>query len=486
MIFHTKKQLTIFTISFVYKIQQIRQLIMHKRIHISIGLTLAVWLLCVEIGHAQKHTVYAGVASIDITPQFPVRLAGFAIREKREADGTSSPLRAKALALGNNLDNSALLITADLIGISSRITDSVKARLSKKVQPNRISISVSHTHSGPEIGTLVNILPYKSATEAFVDSLLPAKHIAHINLYVEELVNKLERVALEALGSRKPSFLSWGIGSVDFGFNRRKLENTIDHDMPIMKVTDLDGNLKAVFVSYACHAVTLGSINKYHGDWVGDAQLAIERRHPGTVALVGVGCGGDINPIKGKVVDSTSVFTFSKEHGEKIAIETDRLLNSKLTPLNTLPKIEYQKINLPLEKLPTVKEWAEIAEKYISVKGYYARLALDRIARGEEIPNHVPYPVQIWKFGKQLNMVFLAGEVVTDYSLRLKKELGRDKLWVLGYSNDVPCYIPSKRHLKLGGYESDLSMYYYNKPARFRESVEDQIISTVHKLVNKK
>jgi neutral ceramidase len=44
-------------------------------------------------------------------------------------------------------------------------------------------------------------------------------------------------------------------------------------------------------------------------------------------------------------------------------------------------------------------------------------------------------------------MVFLAGEVVVDYALRLKWEIDQKRLWVVAYSNDVPCYIPSRRIL---------------------------------------
>ena len=41
-----------------------------------------------------------------------------------------------------------------------------------------------------------------------------------------------------------------------------------------------------------------------------------------------------------------------------------------------------------------------------------------------------------------------------DYALRLKKELGADRTWVVAYANEVPCYIPSERILKEGGYEA--------------------------------
>ncbi len=36
-----------------------------------------------------------------------------------------------------------------------------------------------------------------------------------------------------------------------------------------------------------------------------------------------------------------------------------------------------------------------------------------------------------------------------------------DHPWVVGYAFDVPCYIPSMRVLKEGGYEADSSLIYY-------------------------
>ena len=457
------------------------------------GLLLLLLLGTLHAVKAQKRTgniMQVGVATIDITPEWPVRLAGFAVRVKREADGTAQPLRAKALAFGHSYQTTAVLLTADLIGISSRITDSVKKRLLKKVDPNRVTISVSHTHSGPEIGSLLNILSYTSAKTAFSDTLLPAAQIGRINLYVEQLVDKLTRVALEALQARAPAIVSWGKGHVDFSYNRRNLINAVDHDVPIIKITDVKGNLKAVFLSYACHAVSLGpGFNQYHGDWVGDAQLAIEERHPGTVAMIGIGCAGDSNP-KPISIGSNSGSIMqegvraSKKYGSLVADEVDSLVNTQLRPLILGPVVRIKKISLPFDHVPTVQELNEQA-KDITVKGYYARLALDRIARGEKIAESIVYPVQTWSFGKQLNMIFLGGEVVADYSIRLKNELGSASTWVVAYSNDVPCYIGSKRVIRAGNYEGETSMYYYNKPSRLKESVEDQIIETVHQLLKK-
>ena len=94
-----------------------------------------------------------------------------------------------------------------------------------------------------------------------------------------------------------------------------------------------------------------------------------------------------------------------------------------------------------------------------------------------------PYPIQTWSFGDSLGMVFLAGEVVADYGLRLKRELDPSRLWVHAYSNDVAFYVASKRLIPEGGYEVDRSMVFYGLPARLADDTEDRIISTVRRLL---
>ena len=80
-------------------------------------------------------------------------------------------------------------------------------------------------------------------------------------------------------------------------------------------------------------------------------------------------------------------------------------------------------------------------------------------------------------------MVFLAGEVVVDYAIRLNEMFDSDRLWINAYSNDVPCYIASKRVLREGGYEADRSMVYYARPTRLAPEAEDVICDAVQKLL---
>ena len=116
-------------------------------------------------------------------------------------------------------------------------------------------------------------------------------------------------------------------------------------------------------------------------------------------------------------------------------------------------------------------------------EGFLARTLIERLDRGETLPTKVPYCVQTWCFGDDMAMVFLAGEVVVDYALRLKWEIDAERLWIVAYSNDVPSYIPSRRILSEGGYEADSSMIYYGHPSRYAPEIEDRIIQSVHEIL---
>src|SRR5262249_20228156 len=122
--------------------------------------------------------------------------------------------------------------------------------------------------------------------------------------------------------------------------------------------------------------------------------------------------------------------------------------------------------------------WEEKAKRMDAI-GHHARVALAKLDKGEKLPTKVAYPVQTWAFGDCLAMVHLPGEVVVDYPLRLKKELDGRRLWVTGYANNAPCYIPSGRVLKEGGYEGGGAMIYYDQPAPFAPGLEDKIVGAV-------
>lgn len=205
-----------------------------------------------------------GLARVVITPENPVRLTGYSSRDV-PFEGVHHDLWAKAMAFGDERSGYRILLTVDLLGIPHKITEKVRAALAQEIgiMPANLSICASHTHSGPQIGNIVS----------HFHKPLDPDELAEIALYAMGLVPKLTDLAMEAIANAEPSLVSHTKGEVGFAINRRTSINpngVTDHSLPIMKITDLKGETKAVLVNYACHAVTLGPLNNVvHGDWVG-------------------------------------------------------------------------------------------------------------------------------------------------------------------------------------------------------------------------
>src|SRR5262245_43584961 len=60
--------------------------------------------------------VPVGVAQVDITPDYLVRLSGFGFR-RDESEGVTQRIWAKALAFGDDREGPAVLITTDNLGV---------------------------------------------------------------------------------------------------------------------------------------------------------------------------------------------------------------------------------------------------------------------------------------------------------------------------------------------------------------------------------
>jgi hypothetical protein len=144
-------------------------------------------------------------------------------------------------------------------------------------------------------------------------------------------------------------------------------------------------------------------------------------------------------------------------------------------------------VDLPFHQIPTREEFETRLKDKSDANVYRRRHAeqmLSQLDRGGKLPDRYPYPVQVWRFGKDMALISLAGEVVVDYSLRLKAQHGWNNTWVSGYCNDVFAYIPSRRVLLEGGYEGADAMIVYGQPAPFGSAVEELIVEQVTDLMN--
>lgn len=450
---------------------------------------LALILLCFGMGLCLPATMEAGwkagVAKVVITPDQPMWMSGYASRN-HPSDGKIHDLWAKAIVLEDDAGTKAVLITLDLVGIDRKTSQEICKGITSRHNLPRAAIAIctSHTHTGPVVGT--NLM-------SMYREKLNAEQKQRIVDYTKALTQKVIRASDEAMKNLAPAELATGLGKAEFAVNRRnnrepdvpelrengELKGPVDHEVPVLAVKDGDGKLKAIVCGYACHATVL-SLNQWSGDWPGFAQIEIEKDHPGAMCLFWAGCGADQNPLPRRTVE------LAENYGRQLANAVGEVLAKDMKPVTGKLKVHYTEVDLPLAELPTkeaIQKDTKSQNEYIAAR---ADMLLEEIERNGKLSTTYPYPIQLWQLGDRVDFAILGGEVVVDYSLRLKTSWPKTELWVAGYSNDVMAYIPSRRVLKEGGYEGATSMIYYGLPTVWSPEIEDMIVETLLKLKDQK
>ncbi|MEP6597131.1 MAG: neutral/alkaline non-lysosomal ceramidase N-terminal domain-containing protein, partial [Ginsengibacter sp.] len=222
----------------------------------------------------------AGVASVIITPDEPLWMAGFAFRN-HPSEGKLVDVWAKALALEDENGKRAVLVSIELSGLRKFMSDSIRNRLQLKYNLSRdqVLLSSTHTHSGPETGS------------AYLKDEIEKKKVDRYAIKLEDMIVDLVGRALESL---QPATLSAENGVSRFQVNRRNnIESKLliqsqfigpnDYAVPVISVIDSSGKIMAIAFGYACHNSILGDY-KWSGDYAGFAQLELQKLYPGATA----------------------------------------------------------------------------------------------------------------------------------------------------------------------------------------------------------
>ncbi len=422
----------------------------------------------------------AGVAKVAVTPQQSMWMAGYASRNK-PSEGKVHDLHVKALALEDQDGHRIVFVTADLISIPRDLRNWLQDECQKKysLSPDSLLLNASHTHCGPELRSS-KVSLYGAAAE----------QVSHTESYYNNLKQQVLELVGTALQNLQPAKIGYTHGRAGFAMNRRLPTETeprnapypdgpVDHDVPILKIESEAGELKALLFGYACHNTTLG-FYQFCGDYAGFAQYDLETAFPGAVAMFMTGCGGDQNP------QPRGELALAEHHGSTLANAVKAGLLGPVRPIEGTLRSAIEPVELEFATPPNRDELETLQKSNVEYSQRRATALLKQLDEQGRIPTDYQYLVQVVRLGDQVTMVALSGEVVIDYSLRLKQELNGDAaVWVAGYSNDVFGYVPSLRVLKEGGYEGGGAMQFTTLPGPFAESVESRIVDKVHQLVKK-
>jgi len=253
-----------------------------------------------------------GSAKTDITPPLPVALAGQF--NTRIAKTVESPVMAAAVAIektdadGKTIDQ-AVMVTCDLVaireGILQKLRKEIAARNIEGLNPRKIFLSATHTHTAPVMREGVYKIPDQGVTT-------PTQFVGFLTAKVADLIET-------AWTERKTGSVSWGLGHAVVAQNRRVIyhdgtskmygstgaanfkgiEGYEDHGVEVLFfwTGENDSQPAAMAVNVACPTQEVESRKAVNADFWHETRMALEKKYgKDLVVLTWVGAAGDQSP----------------------------------------------------------------------------------------------------------------------------------------------------------------------------------------------
>ncbi|MBM4028703.1 MAG: hypothetical protein FJ280_25400 [Planctomycetes bacterium] len=251
----------------------------------------------------------AGWATVSITPDKPVQLAG-QFHERVSKERTLYPCLATALAL-EGVDDAgnpaqAILIACDLVNVGRKYVEDIRARVARELpdfDPARLSVNATHTHTGPTLtpGT------YKEPDPGVMGPLE----------YAPFFCDRAVQAAVQAWKARRPAALSHALGHAAVGFNRiatyadgsarmygnsnqpdfAGLEGPNDHGLELLFLWDRQERLSGIAINIACPAQVVEGQSYLSADFWGPVREDVKRLYGEGVSVYPmISAAGDQSP----------------------------------------------------------------------------------------------------------------------------------------------------------------------------------------------
>jgi hypothetical protein len=414
----------------------------------------------------------AGAATRDITPDWPISLAGFASRSG-PSEGARHPLHVRVVVLETG-GSRVVIAGLDALNWGRQQAPRLRRQIADLAgtTPDHVLLSATHSHSGPQTSFGVS---------------------RYVGVADQRFIDLLDRATLEATSEAIASLELVEIGRsqtmFDLGIHRRVMrEGVVEHELTKSGPTDnrltairfatTDGRIKAILVHYTCHPVIVAE-HYLSPEFPGFAMSRIEQARA-TTALYLQGFCGDINP------DFTGRQEFRRGTDEDVQRSGGRLADLVLDmldrPATFLPPTPLagieRTIDLPFQDLPDEQSLREGVDEP-EVVGEWSRKMLDS---PEKLVASVPLTLQRLDLAKGLSLLAVDAEVSVEYGLALRERTG-DTVLPVGYSNGMVGYVTTARQIADGGYEPVDSTKYYGLPAPFDPVIESRLTDALAELV---
>jgi hypothetical protein len=373
----------------------------------------------------------AAVAIEDITPPVGCRLAAYQRTER--AQGVLDPLQLGVLVLRSGATSFAWIMV-DNIAFLVPETDPIRRAVAEilETSPANVSVSFSHTHSGPAVDPD----------------------------YINFVAQKSRAAVIRCSRSLQPAALGWGVFSADANINRRyagtskasvsqAADGPVDRRVGVLRIDDPTGRRLAVLIRYSAHGTVLRANNLFiSADWPG-ALRAVLQPHFGCPVVITNGSAGDSNPRwRGSRSDL-------RQMADAIAQPVLAGFDSIRTSLDVRIGVKSEVITIDCEDLPNAAEARQLAEEVEREwEAPTARWQAEVSRRWQEGRRGVQLPVEVQVV--QIGDGLIAGipmETFTTQALDFSASFASRPAFLNGYTNGWIGYVPGDDDLAQGGYE---------------------------------
>ncbi len=397
----------------------------------------------------------ASVVKVDITPESPKMLLGYAARR---STGVHDRIYHRIVALDDGITQ-FFLVSSDICVISPSEYDHVASRLQRQlgIDPLNFWWSLTHTHSAPEVG--VPGLPEVFMGDRYKHEVDTAYTSAVENLLVKGIIEARKKLAPARLG------VGWGFSQANI--NRRSWDidgkasggmnpdGPVDRKIGLLRLDMKDGTLLALIANYAIHGTALGSANlEISGDVPGVVSEYVEEKTGAPLLFIN-GAAGNIAPIY-------SVYPNAKAGhlGQFRVLLGDRILeaNKRIVSATDSVKLFTGSVTVETPRKAQLASWPFYLD-------HYTRAVREGV-------NMIRLPVRFLKINDDIAIWSAPLELFCEISNSIRERSPFPYTFYFGYTNGWLGYLATKKEWEHGGYEVEtVSPYTPSAERDLKESV---------------
>lgn len=374
----------------------------------------------------------AGASVTDITPPLEVGLLTSSVNGTYAPfESIRLPLKARILVL-RFADEFLAIVSLDLLALNDTSVDGweqFKTGMAGQIQPDKIILTYTHTHTAPESVALSNLY----LTKAYKN-------------WIRDIQLKIKAAISSAIDKIKPCHLSAGVDTLE-GFNMQRRiykdghiimsdavqpvgeellnREPVDRRVQLLRFSDDDGNVIATIVHAVCHPVHEMCMKHISSEFPGEMCLQLESLNQNGMPMFLNGAAGDTNPPTVSMGPD-----FAHKHGVALAGVVQQMKDMKAVDTSIF-KITNSFLQLPVRRETGITN------------------PLDAVARFSAL-----------RIGK-MALLFLPGEPFTETAWAIEKDSPFQQTVIIAYSENNIGYIPTEEAFDLGGYEAGPGKWSY-------------------------